>query len=95
MNFAEFLNRDSLERLWILTSHTCVGLRYGLLNYSFSCYFSTARSITLPLSVDQVIFSYQYLMSKDLPQTFPTALNAHSIARDNFPTVSQHQSNTI
>jgi hypothetical protein len=30
--FAEFLGRDSLERLRILSSTTCVGLRYGLLN---------------------------------------------------------------
>ncbi len=27
--FAEFLNRDSLERLRLLASPTCVGLRYG------------------------------------------------------------------
>jgi hypothetical protein len=27
--FAEFLNEDSLERLRILSSSTCVGLRYG------------------------------------------------------------------
>ena len=29
-NFAEFLSRDSLEHLRILSSTTCVGLRYGL-----------------------------------------------------------------
>jgi hypothetical protein len=28
-HFAEFLNGGSLERLWILSSPTCVGLRYG------------------------------------------------------------------
>ena len=28
-NFAEFLNGSSLERLRILSSSTCVGLRYG------------------------------------------------------------------
>ena len=27
--FAEFLNESSLERLRILSSSTCVGLRYG------------------------------------------------------------------
>ena len=27
--FAEFLNRSSPVRLWILSSSTCVGLRYG------------------------------------------------------------------
>ena len=28
-HFAEFLNQDSLERLRLLASPTCVGLRYG------------------------------------------------------------------
>ena len=31
-HFAEFLGRDSLERLRMLSSTTCVGLRYGQLN---------------------------------------------------------------
>ena len=30
-HFAEFLNVGSLEHLWILSSPTCVGLRYGRL----------------------------------------------------------------
>ena len=34
--FAEFLNRDSLERLSILNLPTCVGLRYGLLLYTIT-----------------------------------------------------------
>ena len=34
MEFAEFLNQGSLERLRILSSPTCVGLQYGhLMNY--------------------------------------------------------------
>ena len=32
--FAEFLNEGSLERLRILSSPTCVGLRYGHLDSS-------------------------------------------------------------
>ena len=31
-NFAEFLNKSFLARLWILSSPTCVRLRYGYLN---------------------------------------------------------------
>jgi hypothetical protein len=30
-HFAEFLSHDSLEHLRILSSTTCVGLRYGIL----------------------------------------------------------------
>ena len=33
--FAEFLNQGLLKRLRILSSSTCVGLRYGQLNNSF------------------------------------------------------------
>ena len=33
-NFAEFLPEGSLTRLWILSSPTCVGLRYGHLTDS-------------------------------------------------------------
>jgi len=33
-NFAEFLPEGSLTRLWILSSPTCVGLRYGHLRSS-------------------------------------------------------------
>ena len=38
--FAEFLNQNSLKHLRILSSPTCVGLRYGLLSIhrAFSCH---------------------------------------------------------
>ena len=39
-HFAEFLNQNSLKHLRILSSPTCVGLRYGLLSIHqiFSCH---------------------------------------------------------
>ena len=37
-NFAEFLNESSLERLRILSSSTCVGLRYGHPIYSLEAF---------------------------------------------------------
>ena len=38
-HFAEFLNQDSLERLRLLASPTCVGLRYGHTQDSFAKLF--------------------------------------------------------
>ena len=39
-HFAEFLDQDSLERLRLLASPTCVGFRYGRLTYSQTRSFS-------------------------------------------------------
>ena len=71
VQFAEFLNRDSLVRLWIFTSPTCVGLRYGLNAYSLSSYFSAVRILLITSS------PIRYLIKKDLPLYSPTGLNAH------------------
>ena len=54
-HFAEFLNNTSPVGLWIFSSSTCVGLRYGCVNhysgFSWQCgfgYFATfLRSLTL------------------------------------------------
>ena len=43
-HFAEFLDRDSLERLRLLASPTCVGLRYGHTNNSHARLFSAVDS---------------------------------------------------
>jgi len=42
-HFAEFLNQDSLERLRLLASPTCVGLRYGRTYYSSTKLFLAVR----------------------------------------------------
>ena len=47
-NFAEFLNNPSPVGLRILSSSTCVGLRYGRLNYTYT--FSRHRACLLPYS---------------------------------------------
>jgi hypothetical protein len=47
MHFAEFLNANSSARLRILSSPTCVGLRYGLLQHIFRDSFSARRFVTL------------------------------------------------
>ena len=42
-HFAEFLDQDSLERLRLLASPTCVGLRYGRADPSSAKLFSAVR----------------------------------------------------
>ena len=42
-HFAEFLNQDSLERLRLLASPTCVGFRYGRTLHSHAKLFSAVR----------------------------------------------------
>ncbi len=49
VHFAEFLNRGSLVRLWVLPSSTCVGFRYGQQITSLSSYFSAVRLHQVPM----------------------------------------------
>ena len=44
-HFAEFLNELSLERLWIFSSSTCVGLRYGSLLFSLEVFLGSVNSV--------------------------------------------------
>src|SRR5437762_11917930 len=41
---AEFLTNCSHERLWIFSSSTCVGLRYGSLTFSLVVFFGSVES---------------------------------------------------
>ena len=45
-NFAEFLHKGSLKRLWILTSPTCVRLRYGHPKLSLEVFLGSVGSTT-------------------------------------------------
>ena len=47
-NFAEFLHKGSLKRLWILTSPTCVRLRYGHPKFSLEVFLGSVGSTTSP-----------------------------------------------
>ena len=51
-DFAEFLNERSLKHLWILSSSTCVGLRYGLYITEASKAFPGRVLITLSLQAE-------------------------------------------
>ena len=70
-HFAEFLNNGYLVRLMILSSSTCVGLRYGhsCLPSSFSrqCEFVDFITIFIPLH------------HLDYPQAFFTTCNPHDL----------------
>ena len=46
-HFAEFLNQGSLTRLRILSSPTCVGLRYGHLEDSLEAFLGSVGSTSL------------------------------------------------
>lgn len=46
-HFAEFLNQGSLKRLRILSSPTCVGLRYGHPENSLEAFLGSMGSTTL------------------------------------------------
>ncbi len=46
-HFAEFLNQGSLKRLRILSSPTCVGLRYDHLIISLEAFLGSMGSISL------------------------------------------------
>ena len=45
--FAEFLNEGSLKRLRMLSSSTCVGLRYGQLKSSLEVFLGSVESVSL------------------------------------------------
>jgi hypothetical protein len=48
VEFAEFLNELSLERLWIFSSSTCVGLRYGFHMFSLEVFLGSVKSAAFP-----------------------------------------------
>ena len=63
-HFAEFLNKGSLVRLRILSSPTCVGLRYGRLLHSLAAFLASVNSSASLLSslpvTDQLSASVLY-----------------------------------
>ena len=91
-HFAEFLNNASSAGLWILSSSTCVGFRYGyvILYSSFSwhmahglCYFLSLHLTPLdcctafPLQLLPRLYR-SFLSRLPLPTCVPTVLIQHS-----------------
>ena len=71
MNFAEFLNHSSPDRLGILYPPTCVGLGYGHRVNSLEAFLGSMGSVTSPESVRHRISA---LSPTDLPMGPPTCL---------------------
>ena len=72
LHFAEFLNKSSPNRLRILFSPTCVGLRYGLISNSLRS-FSWKHGIMY--FAQALVITSQASRVADLPTTHPTRLN--------------------
>ena len=84
-HFAEFLGRDSLERLRILSSTTCVGLRYGQL-YCKRLEGFLGSLIRVIISLAEALEYYHLSASlADLPtKPIPTASTHYSVSAQTF-----------
>ena len=71
MQFAEFLNQGSLDRLRILYVSTCVGLGYGHLDHSLEAFLGSIGSLASPERLGVVPQDDDLL---DLPGRPPYAL---------------------
>ncbi len=58
MEFAEFLNQGSLDRLRILYVPTCVGLGYGHLISSLEDFLGSMGSVTTPKAARHNVSGY-------------------------------------
>ena len=94
-HFAEFLFQGSLEHLRILSSPTCVGLRYGLASFSLEVFLGSmirdswlARRLVSPSRLG-VMKIRIYL---DLP---PTCLDQHPSAGCPFTPALPHRTNAL
>ena len=71
MQFAEFLNQGSLDRLRMLYVSTCVGLGYGHLDHSLEAFLGSIGSLASPRRLGIVS---QDTWPPDLPGNLPTHL---------------------
>jgi hypothetical protein len=80
--FAEFLNEGSHLHLRIFSSPTCVGLRYGYLDYSLEDFLGSVASATL-WTLRSSLRLLRINDTPDLPGASPYGLNQHfqSLAR--------------
>ena len=71
MNFAEFLNHSSPDRLGILYLPTCVGLGYGHRASSLEAFLGSMGSVTSP---ERLGIASQDSWAPDFPSALPTRL---------------------
>ena len=94
-DFAEFLHQSSLEHLRILSSPTCVGLRYGLTDLSLEVFLgSLIRQNWLPRRVVPPS-RLGVLGTRIYQSSTPTCLDQHPSAGSAFTSASPHRTNEI
>src|ERR1700675_4390543 len=90
---AEFLTNCSLERLWIFSSSTCVGLRYGSLPFSLEVFLGSVNSVRFSHAAYSSA-SDRLDISADLPaETGLHALHRIAITGGTYPSASPHRDN--
>ncbi len=60
-NFAEFLNKSYLARLWILSSPTCVRLRYGHLALTLETFLGSLASPHILTLQRLIAYGFAYM----------------------------------
>jgi len=91
-HFAEFLNESCPAHLRILSSPTCVGLRYGHPSVSLEAFLDSIGSVSSPLSLTAPHhfsgftyggFAYHtpYLLRREFPSSRLPTLLCHSITQ--------------
>src|SRR5207302_2121594 len=89
---AEFLNKCSHERLWIFSSSTCVGLRYGSLLFSLEVFLAVWNRRLSSIRSTALRLSDNFLA--DLPtRNTLHASTVIAIGRPVYPTASPHRDN--
>ncbi len=92
--FAEFLNKLSLERLWIFSSSTCVGLWYGSHSLSLEDFLGSVKSAAFSHSA--YCFASDCYVCPDFPkQTSLHASNPIAIGGPAYPSASPHRDNEV
>ena len=83
--FAEFLNNASLVRLRILSSSTCVGLRYGYLNTISTSFSRQCDSWNFVTYYFHYAFRLQFFLFLDfLPLLRPLRLLSISVVQESY-----------
>src|SRR5699024_5572603 len=89
-HFAEFLNNASPARLRILSSSTCVGLRYGYINTMSTSFSRQCDSWYFVTSNFHYPFRFEFFLFLDyLPLLRPLHLLSISIVQESQPAVHQ------
>ena len=76
IHFAEFLGHESLAHLRMLSSPTCVGLRYGHLQTNYDAFLGSRITLTIPSAEASGYCRRSASRRADLPARRPNAFNA-------------------